>query len=108
MAKLPIPDFGIEYPDYEYRAWPKYVGMTRDGEALIAKDEKHADELKELAFFPHLMGQDRDGKDVIAQIPRDLEWLASKVVNKVQSAVNALTDEQPRRGPGRPPKVEAA
>lgn len=104
MARSAIPDFGIEYPDYKFREWPKYVGLDAGGQALIAESEDHFSELKELAIYPKTLGRDRDGKEVVAHNPRDEEWLSKRVHN----AVNALTDEQPRRGPGRPPKVEAA
>lgn len=109
MARSAIPDWGTDYPPYEYREYPKYVGMTEDGEALIAKDEKHLAELKELAFYPRSLGRDKHGKEIVAQNPRDAEWLKEKVVKAaIASAepVNALTDEV-RRGPGRPPKAVA-
>lgn len=80
MARSAIPDFGKEWPEYEYRPFPKYVGLDADGQALIAKDQDELDELKPLAVFPKLMGKDKNGKDVIAQIPRDLEWLKGQVV----------------------------
>jgi hypothetical protein len=80
MARSAIPDFGIEYPPYEYKAWPKYVGLDAEGAALIAKDQKEYDEFLPIRVFPKLMGKDKAGKDVIAQIPRDLEWLKGQVV----------------------------
>lgn len=80
MARSAIPDFGIEYPEYVKHEWPKYVGADADGAALIAKDEAEFDSLKEIAAFPKLMGKDKNGKDVIAHIPRDLEWLKASVV----------------------------
>lgn len=105
MPRSAIPDWGTEYPEYEKREWPKYVGLTADGEALIAKDKAHFDELKELAAYPKVLGKDRDGNDVIAQNQRDEEWLKAKV--HVDKAVeNALAGEV-RRGPGRP-RTEAA
>lgn len=105
MARLAIPDFGVEYPEYEHRAWPKYVGMTADGEALVAKDKAQFDELKELAVYPKVLGKDKHGNDLVAQNPRDEDWLKAKV--HVDKAVdNALAGEV-RRGPGRP-RTEAA
>lgn len=106
MARSAIPDFGIEYPEYEFQAWPMYVGLDAGGEALIANDHKHFEELKELAVYPKVLGKDRNGNEIVAQNPRDEEWFAKKVHRD-----NALTDEAPRRGPGRPPnasKIEAA
>jgi len=106
MPKLPIPDWGIEYPEYEYRAWPKYVGIDAEGNTLEALNEEEFRRLKELAVYPKNLGKDRDGNDVVAQNARDEQWFASRVVKT--EAANALTDEPIRRGPGRPPKVEAA
>lgn len=80
MARSAIPDFGIEYPPYKYEPFPRYVGSTREGEAIIANDEKEYEALKGTAFFPHNMGKDKNGKDIIAQQPRDLEWLKASVV----------------------------
>lgn len=104
MARSALPDFGIEYPDYKFREWPKYVGLDAGGQALIADNPEHFEELKELAVYPKVLGKDRAGNDIIAHNPRDEEWFGKKVSN----AVNSLTDEQPKRGPGRPPKFEAA
>jgi hypothetical protein len=100
MARLAIPDFGVEYPDYEYKAWPKYVGMTADGEALIAKDKDQYAELKELAVYPKVLGKDKHGNELVAQNPRDEEWLKAKVVHKAIEAaepVNELTGEAAKR-----------
>ena len=80
MARSAIPDFGKEWPKYEYKPFPKYVGMDESGEAIIAKDEKEYEALKGTETFPKLMGKDKNGKDVIAQKPRDLEWLKASVV----------------------------
>jgi hypothetical protein len=100
MARSAIPDFGVEYPEYERRQWPKYVGLDADGEALIAKDEAQFEELKELAVYPKVLGKDRHGNEVVAQNPRDEQWFKAKVVHAaIEEAepVNALTDK-PRHG----------
>jgi hypothetical protein len=80
MARSAIPDFGVEYPPYEYKPFPRYVGSDELGEAIIAKDEKEYEALKGTEYFPRVMGKDKAGRDVIAQIPRDLEWLKGQVV----------------------------
>lgn len=80
MRRSAIPDFGIEYPEYEYRPYPRYVGSTIEGEAIIANDEKEYEALKGTEYFPRVMGKDKNGRDVIAQQPRDLEWLKASVV----------------------------
>jgi hypothetical protein len=100
MARSAIPDFGTEYPEYEYKAWPKYVGMDADGEALIAKDKAQFDELKELAAYPKVLGKDKSGNELVAQNPRDEAWLKAKVVHAAIEAaepVNALTDKPSKK-----------
>jgi hypothetical protein len=117
MARSAIPDFGIEYPPYVYHPFPRYIGLDAEGEV------------------PKLMGKDKNGNDVIAQIPRDLEWLKAKVVtppedpaiakkreddrlfaesevkrkadayDKLMAEQSAATDDPIKRGPGRPAKV---
>lgn len=86
MARSALPEFtklqpnGEPWPEYEYQPFPRYVGATAEGEAIIAKDEKEYEALKGTEYFPRNMGKDKNGKDVIAQQPRDLEWLKSRVV----------------------------
>jgi hypothetical protein len=109
MARSAIPDFGTEYPEYVYRAWPKYVGLDEDGEAVTAENEEEYRRLKEIVAYPKVLGKDKHGNKIIAQNPRDEKWFASKVVHDaIESAEpsNALTGEG-KRGPGRPPRVAA-
>lgn len=107
MARSAIPDFGMEYPEYVYRAWPKHVGFNEAGEPLEAKDQAEFDELKSIAVFPKVLGKDKDGKDVVAFTPRDEELFKARVAKaSVPATENALTDEpEVRRGPGRPAKA---
>lgn len=109
MARSAIPDFGTEYPEYVYRAWPKHVGFDADGEALTAKDQAEFDAMKADAVWPKSLGKDKHGNEIIAHTPRDEDWLKNKVVKAAidnAEPVNSLTDE-PRRGPGRPKSVAA-
>lgn len=86
MARSALPEFtklqpnGEPWPEYVYQPYPRYVGSTQEGEAIIAKDEKEYEALKGTEYFPKNMGKDKDGKDVIARQPRDLEWLKASVV----------------------------
>lgn len=105
MPRSAIPDWGQEYPDYEYKAWPKYVGMTAEGEALIAKDQAQFDAMKDDVAYPKVLGKDKHGNDLIAQNPRDEDWLKAKV--HVDKAVENALHGDVRRGPGRP-RTEAA
>jgi hypothetical protein len=134
MARSAIPDFGIEYPPYVYHPFPRYIGLDAEGEVLTANSEEEARRLKEIAVFPKLMGKDKNGNDVIAQIPRDLEWLKAKVVtppedpaiakkreddrlfaesevkrkadayDKLMAEQSSATDDPIKRSPGRPAK----
>jgi hypothetical protein len=104
MPRSAIPDFGIEYPEYVYRPFPKFAGLDASGEALIADSDEEYRRLKEIAVYPKVLGKDKHGNEIVAQNPRDEEWFASKVVHDAiddAKPSNALTDE-PRRGPGRP------
>lgn len=104
-----IPDWGMEYPEYVYRPWPKHVGFDKNGEQLVAHDQAEYDKLKCFAEFPKVIGKDRDGNDVVASDKRDAEFQMHRVVKtSVPETENALTDETPvKRGPGRP-RSEAA
>lgn len=100
MARSAIPDFGTEYPEYEYRAWPKHVGFDEAGEALTAKNQADYDELKELAVWPKSLGKDKHGNEIIAHTPRDEQWLKNKVVKAAIDAaepVNELLGEETER-----------
>jgi hypothetical protein len=105
MARSAIPEFGIEYPEWHYRPWPKHVGFSAEGEALTAADQAEYDEMKELAVWPKTLGKDKAGNEVIAHTPRDEDWLKNKVVKAAiddAEPVNALTGDVVKRGPGRP------
>lgn len=96
MARSAIPDFGIEYPEYVYHPFPRYVGLDAEGDVLIANDEEEVRRLKDLAVFPKVMGKDKNGKDVVAQIPRDLEWLKASVVTPPEDPAIAKKREEDR------------
>ena len=108
MAKRSaIPDYGIEYPDYEYREWPKQVGLDANGDQILAKDQAEYDQLLPDVVFPQVMGRDKHGKDVIAYLPRDLDWKKDQVVKTSVPTTDEENSLQPKRGPGRP-RSEAA
>lgn len=46
--RIAIPADTKEYPDWEYRPYPKYLGTNNAGVGIQAKDEKHHAELLEL------------------------------------------------------------
>lgn len=101
MPRSAIPDWGQEYPEYEYKAWPKYVGMSAEGEALIAKNKEEFEAMKADAVYPKVLGKDRHGNELIAQNPRDEEWLKAKVIHKAidnaEPSDNTLTGDPAKR-----------
>lgn len=96
MPRLAIPDFGTEYPEYQYHPFPRFVGLDAEGEPLIAQDEDEARRFKDIAVFPKLMGKDKDGKDVIANIPRDLEWKKNQVATPPEDPAVVAKREEDR------------
>lgn len=101
MARSSIPDFGIEYPEYVYRPFPKQIGLDEAGEPIEVMSDEEAAERADEVVYPKVLGKDKNGKDVIAATPRD-EW-RKELVAKTSVTENALTE---KRGPGRPPKVD--
>ena len=95
-----------EYPEYEFREFPKHLGFDSDGEEIVVA---HADEEAERVgdvVHPKHIGKDRNGKDVIAMTPAEEGW-KSKLVIAPKEIATVETDPV-RRSPGRPPKTEAA
>lgn len=61
--------------------------------------------MKADAVYPKTLGKDKHGNELIAQNPRDEDWLKAKV--HVEKAVDNALHGEVRRGPGRP-RVEAS
>jgi hypothetical protein len=90
-----------EYPDYEFREFPHHLGFDADGQDIVVE---HADERAARigdVVWPKHLGKDKHGKDVIAMTPGEEGW-------KSKTVVAPKEPEEVRRGPGRPPKSEAA
>ena len=132
MARSPIPVTDREWPEYEYRPFPKQIGLDANGEAINVNSDDEAEERSGEVIYPKLLGKDKHGKDVIASSPSQEVWMALIIIKpkedpKVKEAAEAeaaelarkaaeydrlmaekATPEEMRRGPGRPPKSEAA
>jgi hypothetical protein len=107
MARSAIPNFGIEYPEYEHRDWPKHVGFDIGGEALTANSQEEFEALQSEAIWPKHMGKDKNGKDVIAASPTE-DWKKELVVKTSVPSTDEENALQPKRGPGRPRTEQAA
>lgn len=136
MARSPIPVTDREWPEYEYRPFPRQIGLDANGEAIDVNSDDEAEERAAEVVYPKLLGKNKDGKDVIASHPSQEPWMILTVVKpKVDQAVAKAEQEQAerdaaelqrkaaeydrimaeqnatnevKRGPGRPPKSEAA
>lgn len=132
MARSPIPVTDREWPEYEYRPFPKQIGLDANGNAIDVIDEHEERARAGEVVYPKLLGKDKHGKDVIASSPPQEVWMALTIVRpkedpKVREAAEAeaaelarkaaeydrlmaekAVPEEAKRGPGRPPKSEAA
>lgn len=100
MAKSYVIKDEREYPDYEFREYPKHLGFDADGLDIEVKDEDEEIARLSEVVYPKTLGKDRNGKDVIAMGPTEEGW-------KSKTVVPGDAAEPARRGPGRP-KTEAA
>ncbi len=93
--KSAIPDDNREYPEYDYRPFPKFVGNDKNGEALIANSEAEIEKLLERKIYPMALGTDRDGNTVYANHPSEVALRQSDVVKSTDEPdKNALTKTQ--------------
>lgn len=72
MAKeSPIPKNNTEWPEWEYRQFPAWVGRDENGADLIAKDKDEAKEMSGRKVYPKVLGVDAKGNEVVALDPKD-------------------------------------
>lgn len=97
-----------EYPEYEYREYPKHLGFdAEEQEIVVAHAEEEADRASEVVWPKHL-GKDKHGRDVVAMTPAEEGWKSKHVAAQKKE----IFEEKPesseiKRGPGRPPKSDA-
>ncbi len=103
MAKSYVIRDEREYPEYEFREFPKHLGFDADGNDIeVANATEEEDRLSSVVWPKHL-GKNKLGKDVVAMTPDEEGWKSKTVVVPAVERV-----EEAKRGPGRPPKSEAA
>ncbi len=97
MAKrAAIPQDNREYPDYEYREYPKWVGRDEFGQDLIANTAEDVAGLEERKVYPMVLGLDNRGRRVEAMHPDEVvirkTWV-TRPIDKVAEAAgeNKLT-----------------
>lgn len=78
--KLAIPENNREFPEYEYRKFPLYVGGDQYGNALIAKNAEEVADLEKQKVYPLELGKDKNGNPVILNHPSEKKVKASMVV----------------------------
>jgi len=93
MARSPIPMTMQEWPEYEYKPFPKQVGLDADGNQIIAHKEDEIEGLQALVVYPKKLGKDKNGKALIAQHPSQEVWMTKLVVKDVEEP--KLADAKP-------------
>ena len=103
MAKRSaIPQDTKEWPDYEFRAFPRWIGRDEFGQDLIANSAEEVEELSKLRVYPMDLGLDRHGKLVQALHPDEVSikktWVTRPVETVAESASNKLTEKTEASG----------
>lgn len=93
MPKFPVPESNVEWPEWEYRAFPAFVGRDENGADLIAQNAEEAREMAKDVVYPKKLGVDKKGNDVIALDPTEERLKQSDVVPDGRS--NKLTKDKP-------------
>lgn len=98
MAKrVAIPQDNKEWPDYEYRPFPRWIGRDEFGQDLTAKTEAEVADLEKLRVYPMDLGLDRKGQLVQALHPDEVAIKKTWVVRPVEVVAesgNKLTGEE--------------
>lgn len=102
MAKrVAIPQDNKEWPDYEYRPFPRWIGRDEFGQDLTAKTEAEVADLEKLRVYPMDLGLDRKGNLVQALHPDEVAIKKTWVVRPAEAVAesgNKLTgDEKPSK-----------
>lgn len=84
-----IPQDNKEWPDYEYRAWPKWIGRDEFGQDLVANSPEDVPGLEERKVYPKELGLDAKGNKVEALHPDELSTKKTLVVRKIEQVTEA-------------------
>ena len=106
MARSPIPMTMQEWPEYEYRPWPKQIGLDADGNAIDVQNEEEAEARRGEVVYPKTLGKDKDGKPLVASHPSQEPWMnklvvAEKVAEAEAKAAPAASATAPTAKPGK-------
>lgn len=93
MAKFPVPESNVEWPEWEYRPFPKWIGRDADGADLIAQDESEVKDLEKRKVYPKVIGKNRDGNDIIALNAEEELQKKSQIVEQVATGKAAKAKE---------------
>lgn len=80
--KLAIPESNIEWPEYEHRPFPRWIGADKFGQDLVANNQDEADELAELKVYPKELGKDKNGNMIFAHNLDEERTKMSQVADK--------------------------
>lgn len=96
MPKFPVPESNVEWPEWQYREFPAFVGLDAEGKELIAQNADEVKDLQKRKVYPKVIGKNRDGNDVIA-LNADEERLKQSQVDpeKSASALSGKTSNKP-------------
>lgn len=85
MAKSPIPETNVEWPEYEYKAFPAWVGRDKNDADLVAKDAEEAKEMSKLRVYPKVLGVNDAGDEVVALNSTEEQLKKADVVGETKA-----------------------
>lgn len=86
MARSPIPVSQQEWPEYEYRPFPKQIGLDANGDAITVNSKEEAEERAGEVVYPKTLGNDKEGKTLVATDPSQEVWMSRLVVKPKEDA----------------------
>lgn len=84
-----IPQDTREWPDYEYRPFPRWVGRDEFGQDLVAQTAEDVEVLEERKVYPKVLGLDAKGNKVQAMHPDELSIKQKQVTRPIESVPEA-------------------
>lgn len=83
--KLAIPEDRREWPDWEFRPFPKWVGRDELGNDLIANNAAEVEEMTPQVAFPMPLGYNAKGQLITALHPDEYQGKKNQVVKPLES-----------------------
>lgn len=84
--KLAIPEDHREWPDWEYRPFPKWLGRDELGNDLIANTEADLEALTPQVVYPIELGRNAKGVVITAMHPDELQMKKNQVAKPLEEA----------------------